>query len=159
MDKYEGFIFILKLVTVGSIIYWFFVQENSEELVMVIFLISTHSFIAFYDIGIVQIAIFGMIFLIPFFLALIIMPSVKNVCSCLFKEHNENDEEVEEELEEPQIVILNQNAQIDNNEGNDDNIRFTAIQRTTTNKAMDNIMHKWRRKFSMKSKNVESCCV
>ena len=159
MRKYEGFIFISKLVSVGSLVYWFFVEENSDELVMVILLISIHGIIAFYDIEIVQIVIFTTVFLIPLILALIIMPCVQDACSCLFKQHNENNREAEVELGEAQIVILNQNAQVDNNEGNDDNIRFAAVQRTTTNKAMDNIMHNWRRKFSMKDKNVESCCV
>ena len=160
IKKYECYLIILKLATLTSNTYWFFVQENSEELTWVIFLTSIHGIIAFYDQEFVQITLFATVFIVPYILAWLIVPIFEDLCGCMFKENYANNQE----NDEPQVVMLDENAQVDNNQQNDDNqqnndnIRFTAVKRTTTNQALDTIMQTWRFKFLIKEK-AESCCV
>ena len=151
---------ILKLATLTSNTYWFFVQENSEELFCVIFLTSIHGIIAFYDQEFVQITLFATVFIVPYILAWLIVPIFEDLCGCMFKENYANNQE----NDEPQVVMLDKNTQFDNNQHNDDNqqnndnISFAAVKRTTTNQALDTIMQTWRSKFLIKEK-AESCCV
>lgn len=103
----------------------------------------------------------------PLILCLLIAPCFKDACGCLYKNEpppaiveEAPAERGEGERREQQLIMLNNNGLIDNNAEGAEGVRFAAIQRSTTNKAMDNIMLNWRRKFSLKDKNrAESCCV
>ena len=169
VDKYEQLFFAFKIGTTISIVIWFFLAENTMQIISTLIFIIFHALMCTLQYQKMAISLFMLIMFMPLGAWMWFIAGIEDSCGSCLKLPEENAANDLNQQPRPEPLFQRQDAaqQLADAQNGDyryDNtnrvMSFVPYQRMTTNKAKNKIFNNWKKVFNPeKDSKGEYCCI